>query len=436
MRRLHRGGELIVRRLLHLKDRAGRAARRVAAPGRDRASGRRHLERHRPARDRRARQIRHLRLKRMPPLLGAVVVDGDAVFGEGQAVELAGDLPARLASQVLRGRRQRRHRSTGHVALAAEQAAGGVLQAHDDEKQRGRMAGRYRRPVRDRRRLPELVEGRQIRHVGGLARFPPVRPTADGGWDAMDVKHRMRRVVAVLIALLVVSAGAARADVKTNEKTHVEFGGTLGRMVKMFGGKAAREGVETSVAVKGDRQMSTTGDTAHLIDLAEEKIYDLDLRHRTYRVTTFAELRRQMEEDRKRAEENASKDRASSSREPRKEYEADFDAKDTGQRKTINGFACREVIATVTVREKGKTLEEGGGIVLTDDLWLTPGVAAMQEVAAFNIRYFKQIAGPYAAGVPAGQMAMAAGMFPGLAEAFAELNSEHVNVDGTPIVSD
>ena len=252
----------------------------------------------------------------------------------------------------------------------------------------------------------------------------------------MDVKHRMRRVVAVLIALLVVSAGAARADVKTNEKTHVEFGGTLGRMVKMFGGKAAREGVETSVAVKGDRQMSTTGDTAHLIDLAEEKIYDLDLRHRTYRVTTFAELRRQMEEDRKRAEENASKDRASSSREPRKEYEADFDAKDTGQRKTINGFACREVIATVTVREKGKTLEEGGGIVLTDDLWLTPGVAAMQEVAAFNIRYFKQIAGPYAAGVPAGQMAMAAGMFPGLAEAFAELNSEHVNVDGTPIVSD
>jgi len=27
-------------------------------------------------------------------------------------------------------------------------------------------------------------------------------------------------------------------------------------------------------------------------------------------------------------------------------------------------------------------------------------------------------------------------MFPGLAEAFAELNSEHVNVDGTPIVSD
>ena len=33
-------------------------------------------------------------------------------------------------------------------------------------------------------------------------------------------------------------------------------------------------------------------------------------------------------------------------------------------------------------------------------------------------------------------MAMAAGMFPGLAEAFSELNTEHVRIDGTPIVSD
>ena len=37
----------------------------------------------------------------------------------------------------------------------------------------------------------------------------------------------------------------------------VEFAGMLGRMVNMFGGKAAREGVTTSIAVKGDRKATT-----------------------------------------------------------------------------------------------------------------------------------------------------------------------------------
>ena len=39
-----------------------------------------------------------------------------------------------------------------------------------------------------------------------------------------------------------------------------------------------------------------------------------------------------------------------------KEMEVDFDVKSTGQTKTINGFDTRQVIATVTVREKGKKI--------------------------------------------------------------------------------
>ncbi len=202
------------------------------------------------------------------------------------------------------------------------------------------------------------------------------------------------------------------ADVKTSEKTQVAFGGMLGRMVNMFGGKAAREGVETAVALKGDRKLSRTGDTGQIVDLGQEKVYDLDFRHRTYKVTTFAELRQQMEEARKRAEQDAAKENKQEQK-PAKEYETDFDAKETGQHKTINGFECREVIATVTVREKGKTLEAGGGMVLTDDMWLTPTVPAMKEVADFNVRYYRQLAGPHAVGVSSQQMAMAAGMFPG-----------------------
>ena len=57
----------------------------------------------------------------------------------------------------------------------------------------------------------------------------------------------------------------------------------------MFGGKAARDGVTSTVAVKGDRKATMNGETGQIIDLAEEKIYDLDLKKKSYKVTTFAQ---------------------------------------------------------------------------------------------------------------------------------------------------
>ena len=42
---------------------------------------------------------------------------------------------------------------------------------------------------------------------------------------------------------------------------------------------------------------------------------------------------------------------------------------------------------TITVREKGKTLEQGGGMVLKSDMWLAPTIAAMKEVADFDLKY-------------------------------------------------
>ena len=45
---------------------------------------------------------------------------------------------------------------------------------------------------------------------------------------------------------------------------------------------------------KGTAPALTDVVTGQIIDLSEEKIYDLDMRRKTYKVTTFEELRRQM----------------------------------------------------------------------------------------------------------------------------------------------
>ena len=232
----------------------------------------------------------------------------------------------------------------------------------------------------------------------------------------------VRTAAALTVCGLLLSSSAIRADVRSDEKSHVEFAGMLGRMVNMFGGRAAREGVTSMVAVKGDRKATLNDATGQIIDLNEEKIYDLDLRKKTYTVVTFAELRRQMEEARKKAEEEVKKAPEAekpAERDPnQKELEIDFDVKDTGQKKAINGFDTHQVIMTVAVREKGKTLEQSGGLVLTSDMWMAPKIAAMQEVAAFDLKYAQKLYGPMVSGVSASQMAMALATYPMLKDAY------------------
>ena len=249
----------------------------------------------------------------------------------------------------------------------------------------------------------------------------------------------LRAVATVSVGglVLALSAAGVRADVRTDEKSRVEFAGMLGRMVNMFGGRTAREGMTSTIAVKGDRKATMNDVTGQIVDLNEEKIYDLDLKKKTYTVVTFAELRRQMEEARKKAEEEAKKAPEAekpAERDPnQKEVEVDFDVKDTGQKKAINGFDTHQVVMTITVREKGKALEESGGLVLTSDMWMAPKIAAMQEIAAFDLKYAQKLYGPMMTGVSASQMAAALATYPMLKDAMTKMRTEGAKLDGTAI---
>jgi hypothetical protein len=249
--------------------------------------------------------------------------------------------------------------------------------------------------------------------------------------------NRTRIAAAFTLSCLALTPYSLRADVRADQKSHVEFAGMLGRMFNMFGGKAAREGVNATVAVKGDRKATMNDPTGQIIDLGEEKIYDLDLKKKSYKVTTFDELRRRMEEARKKADENArkeaGKDKPAASNPNEKQMEVDFDVKNTGVTKTINGFDTHETVVTITVREKGKTVEQSGGMVMTSDLWLTPKIAAMKEIADFDARYAQKLYGTMVAGVSADQMAAAMALYPTMKQALGKMTEEGGKIDGTAI---
>src|SRR3954470_6561208 len=110
------------------------------------------------------------------------------------------------------------------------------------------------------------------------------------------MKPRPTAALAVTLTLIALAPLSVGADVRSDQRTKIEFGGMLGRMFNLFGGKGARDGTTSTVAVKGSRKASLNDTTGQIVDLAEEKVYDLDMKKKTFKVTTFAELRRQMQE--------------------------------------------------------------------------------------------------------------------------------------------
>jgi hypothetical protein len=193
------------------------------------------------------------------------------------------------------------------------------------------------------------------------------------------------------------------------------------------------------VAVKGDRKATLNDTTGQIIDLAEEKVYDLDIKKKSYKVTTFAELRRRMQEAEKKAKEDVKReDSKPQAAEPEKnepQVEIDFDVKNTGQVRSLNGFDTKQTVVTVTVREKGKTLEQAGGLVMTTDLWLTQNIAAMKDVREFDTRYAKALYGPMVADISAEQMATAMAMYPMMKPALGKMTAEGSKIEGTPILT-
>ena len=237
-------------------------------------------------------------------------------------------------------------------------------------------------------------------------------------------------VLATAIAVPTLSA-----DVKTREKTTFSLEGFAGGVVRLFGGRAAREGIEATVAVRGDRKASLNSMNGRIVDLSEQKVYDIDVRRKEYTVVTFAQLREQFEKAKAEAEKRAAEAKPEEKEQVEqagRQLEFDVKVDETGQKKSLAGYDTREVVLTVTGREKGKTLEESGGFVLTSTMWLGPRIAALDEMYQFELRFVKAVYGEsFAADMQ--QMAGMMAMYPSFATMANRMQAEGRKLQGTAL---
>ena len=247
------------------------------------------------------------------------------------------------------------------------------------------------------------------------------------------MKHHRFWSVLVLCALL---SPSLLADVRTREKSTFKLEGLLGSFVnRMAGGD---NGITATVAVKGNRMSRMSDNTGQIIDLTEQKIYNLDIRRKEYTVMTFEEMRKQLEEAKaemaKRQAEMNPEDKQQAEQ-AAKQLDFDVDVKETGQKKTIAGQDTREVILVIAMRERGKTLEESGGLVMSNTMWLASRVPALEEVQAFNLKFYKAVFGGVFGGIDMQQMNAATVFLPGLGTLMERMAAERGKLQGTPLAS-
>ncbi len=246
----------------------------------------------------------------------------------------------------------------------------------------------------------------------------------------------MKRLFASCIAVASVAlvAPSLSADVKTREKTVVRFEGFVGRLMnRAFGGN---DGITSTVAVKGNRLARTADNQVEIIDLSEQRVYSVDTRRREYTVRTFEEIRKQMEQARaeleKQSQEMSADDRQAM-QQAGKNIDFDVDVRETGQRRNLAGHDAREVVVTIAMRERGRTLEESGGLVMTNTMWLGPTVAALAELHAFQMKYFQAVFGADFAGMNVQSMNALSAMVPGIGTLASRMAQEQRRLEGTPL---
>jgi len=246
----------------------------------------------------------------------------------------------------------------------------------------------------------------------------------------------MKRLVSFLVLLLIVTVAAPilRADVKTVQRSTFKLEGLAGAILNRAAGGDA--GLTTTMAIKGNRMRRMNDSTGDIVDLGEEKVYQLDVKKKTYTVRTFAEMRAEIEKERADAakrESQVNPNEKPDSQAP--EYEFEVDTKRTGEKQQVAGYNTEKVIMTITMHQKGRKLEDGGGMVMTNTMWVAPRVTALEEALDFNMKYFNAVYGSAFSGVDMSQMAALSAMMAGSSNLFGRMATEARKLQGTPLSS-
>lgn len=241
--------------------------------------------------------------------------------------------------------------------------------------------------------------------------------------------------------LLFFSALAARADVKRETITKMDFKGTLGTIMKLFG---AGKPMRTVEYYKGNLFRSDNIDekgrilTSRIIDLDRELFVTIDHKNKQYTQMTFEEFRQMMAESlekMKSGQEKGKKD------EPQVQWDFKISVTKTGDTETIAGQSAEKVIIKMEVTSK--TTQPGtnqtpaetfqGDLIVTSDNWMVKSIEGQNEINQFHLHLAEKMGLTPSQNSLEQLMKQLSQSNPQLADAMKKLQEESKKLSGVPV---
>ncbi|MDZ7309683.1 MAG: DUF4412 domain-containing protein [candidate division KSB1 bacterium] len=245
---------------------------------------------------------------------------------------------------------------------------------------------------------------------------------------------KLSRISIIILGILLISSSiilaAPRPDVKTTSTTTVSMKGTLGAMMKMFGGGKPTTSVEY---IQGNKSRSDRMDengkvtNSSMIDLDREVFIEIDHKQKEYSEMTFAEFRNLLKGMGKEAEEEYPRQEP----EPKVTFEVKIDR--TGEKKVIAGYNTEKVVLTLTTKENQQTKS---GMVVTSTFWMANEVKHYKEIMAFHKALAEKLGMMPGSGGMADALQGMIGSDPQLSEAMKKMKQEGEKLQGMPLLTE
>jgi len=184
--------------------------------------------------------------------------------------------------------------------------------------------------------------------------------------------------------------------------------------------KQAREPIQSTIAVKGDKMVHRGANSAKVIDLASGTITTIDFQKKQYSVMTFEEMKQLMEQMSQKMQKAQKAQKGDKG-----EMQFKVSANTTGKSKQVAGLEAKEMIMKMEMEGTDKESGQKGGMTVTTDMWIAPGIPGYQEVRDFQKRMAEKFNW-----TPGGNMFMSN---PQVSQGMAEVSKEIAKLDGVPV---
>jgi hypothetical protein len=207
----------------------------------------------------------------------------------------------------------------------------------------------------------------------------------------------------------------------------------------------------TTTMVHGNQKAVVGKDSIEITDLDRETITRIDNIHKTYTVTTFAQMRQafaNMPKQMEQAQEQVKQAQAQqAAQQPKTDLKTSFDvsAKNTGVTKEVNGLTAQEQVVTMQMHVTDPNAPPTEAVnsityVITTDTWIAPDPPEVKEIQDFDMRMGQKLMAGVDLSAFKSQMSQNAGMAqlfggqPGSAEAMAQMGKEMAKLKGTRVM--